>query len=139
MQLCETGNCSSMPSFASLGALSSGYFPIQWRFSYEHQLLPYFVVAFLLLIAVHSCGENNVKGAFPVANPRKWFEFTYWRRVLEFDMSPREHFARYKDEYPNTPYWLNSELGKVLVLPSSMINEIRISPKLSSIAAIQEV
>ncbi|KAK1962021.1 hypothetical protein LY78DRAFT_553955, partial [Colletotrichum sublineola] len=31
------------------------------------------------------------------------------------------------------------ELGKALVLPSHMINEIRVNPKMSSLAAIQEI
>ncbi|CAN8100628.1 unnamed protein product [Discula destructiva] len=128
-----------MSTFEHLKELSFNYYSIRWDLPLTQQLLPYLLTAILLLIAFNARGEGQVKDAFPIANPRKWFEFTNWRRILDFDMSPREHFAKYKHEYPKVPYWLNSELGKVLILPSSMINEIRVTPKMSSIAAIQEV
>lgn len=126
-------------SFEHLRELSINYYSIQRDAPLTQQLLPYLITGLLLFVAFHCGSEESVKDAFPIANPRKWFEFTNWRRVLEFDMSPREHFARFTLSYPKTPYWLNSELGKVLILPSNMINEIRVTPKMSSIAAIQEV
>lgn len=129
----------TMSTFEHLRELSFDTYSVRWDLPLTQQVLPYLLTALVLLIAINARGEGQFKDEFPIANPRKWFEFTNWRRILEFDMSPREHLAKYQHEHPTTPYWLNSELGKVLILPASMINEIRVSPKMSSIDAIQEV
>lgn len=128
-----------MPFIDSLRALSSGNLPSPLATPLERPL-PYIITVLLLLAAYLAQGESNKgKGDFPIANPKRPFEFTYFKRVKEFQDAPREHFAKYRDLYPETPYWINTELGKALTLPSSMINEIRVNPNMSSLAAIQEV
>lgn len=128
-----------MPFIDSLRALSSGNLPYPLSTPFEKPL-PYIVTVLLLLVAYLAQGESNKgKGDFPIANPKRPFEFTYFKRVAAFQDAPREHFAKYRDLYPDTPYWINTELGKALTLPSSMINEIRVNPKMSSLTAIQEV
>lgn len=128
-----------MPFIDSLRALSSDNLPYPLSMPLDKPL-PYIVTILLLLAAYLAQGESNKgKGDFPIANPKRPFEFTYFKRVKEFQDAPREHFAKYRDQYPDTPYWINTELGKALTLPSSMINEIRVNPNMSSLAAIQEV
>ncbi|KAJ0376896.1 hypothetical protein COL26b_004952 [Colletotrichum chrysophilum] len=102
-------------------------------------LLPYLVAASLMLIAYMAMGEKAVgKGGFPIANPIRPFEFVTLFRLAAFIKAPRKHFASYAEKYHDTPYWLNMELGKALIVPSSMISEIRVNPVMSSLKAIQE-
>ncbi|TDZ30636.1 Cytochrome P450 monooxygenase eqxH [Colletotrichum spinosum] len=102
--------------------------------------LPYVVAACFMLIAYMAMGEKGVgNGGFPIANPRRPFEFIFLFRVAAFIKAPRQHFSSYAEKYRDTPYWLNMELGKALVLPSYMISEIRVNPVMSSLTAIQEV
>ncbi|KAI8213654.1 hypothetical protein K4K52_004029 [Colletotrichum sp. SAR 10_76] len=103
-------------------------------------LLPYLVAASLMLIAYMAMGEKAAgKGGFPIANPIRPFEFVTLFRLAAFIKAPRKHFASYAEKYHDTPYWLNMELGKALIVPSSMISEIRVNPVMSSLKAIQEV
>ncbi|KAK1853840.1 cytochrome p450 [Colletotrichum chrysophilum] len=93
-----------------------------------------------MLIAYMAMGEKAVgKGGFPIANPIRPFEFVTLFRLAAFIKAPRKHFASYAEKYHDTPYWLNMELGKALIVPSSMISEIRVNPVMSSLKAIQEV
>lgn len=93
-----------------------------------------------MLIAYMAMGEKAAgKGGFPIANPIRPFEFVTLFRLAAFIKAPRKHFASYAEKYHDTPYWLNMELGKALIVPSSMISEIRVNPVMSSLKAIQEV
>ncbi|KAK2774846.1 cytochrome p450 [Colletotrichum kahawae] len=103
-------------------------------------LLPYLVAVSLMLIAYMAMGEKSAgKGGFPIANPIRPSEFVTLFRLAAFIKAPRKHFASYAEKYHDTPYWLNMELGKALIVPASMISEIRVNPVMSSLKAIQEV
>ncbi|KAJ0162042.1 Fumitremorgin C monooxygenase, partial [Colletotrichum tanaceti] len=106
----------------------------------HYELSVCILTASALLFVYAAMGESPCgKGGFPIANPTRVLEFSSIFRVVAFIRSPRDLFRSFAERYSDTPYWLNMELGKVLILPAHMINEIRVNPAMSSLAAIQEV
>ncbi|KAF5021008.1 hypothetical protein F66182_6939 [Fusarium sp. NRRL 66182] len=100
----------------------------------------YLLAVSVLLLGYLAMSENPIgRGGFPVANPKRRFEFVTLVRVTQFIKTPREQLASFARKYQQVPYWLNMELGKVLVLPPYMIGEIRVNPNMSSLAAIQQI
>ncbi|TIC89816.1 Cytochrome P450 monooxygenase trt6 [Colletotrichum higginsianum] len=117
-----------------------GTFSLQALVSGHYELLVSLLTASALLVVYAAMGESSCgRGGFPIANPTRVFEFSSIFRVVAFIRSPRDLLRSFAERYRDTPYWLNMELGKVLVLPAHMINEIRVNPMMSSLAAIQEV
>jgi hypothetical protein len=71
----------------------------------------------------------------PLLNPRRFFEFSNSRAVLEILYTTRQVLEDWFFKNPARPMRLTCDLGEITFLPPSMADEIRNDPRLSFIKA----
>lgn len=93
--------------------------------------LPFAVMAILLLAAVISIHHSTTRGKdnthrFPLANPKRPWEFSPKRAQMEFQMNSTTMIDEAVKKYAGQPFRLwTLEYGQVLVLPERYVNEIK--------------
>lgn len=97
----------------------------------------YVIASFLavLLVCYVRAGHSDI----PVLNPKKPYELTSSRVKSEYMSRAGEMLHGWFKRHPNKPVMLNADVGRVIVLPPSMANEIRNDKRLSFSKWSQEV
>jgi hypothetical protein len=75
----------------------------------------------------------------PFINPKKSSELTASRPRSAFLAQSKEILSQGHDLYPDQPYRANTDWGEVLILPPSLINELRSDPRLDFLEVAQDV
>lgn len=75
----------------------------------------------------------------PELNPKKPFELTNKRRVIEFVFGSKDLLIQGRAKYRNEPYKAFSEFGEVVVVPPEFVDELRSDPRLESLETANSV
>lgn len=98
-----------------------------------------FIAASIVVAVVIFYLQVSTASKLPVVNPKGTFEFSNTRTkalwMKDGSKMIREWFAK----NPNKPVLANGDMGPIIVLPPSMIQEIRNDPRLGFSEVTQEV
>ncbi|KAF3007238.1 hypothetical protein E8E14_009058 [Neopestalotiopsis sp. 37M] len=89
---------------------------------------------FLLFLRYALSQSDNI----PFINPKKSSELTASRPRSAFLAQSKEILSKGHELYPDQPYRANTDWGEVLLLPPSLINELRSDPRLDFLEVAQD-
>ncbi|CAI6087324.1 unnamed protein product [Clonostachys chloroleuca] len=92
--------------------------------------------AVALLSALWLLGRQD---SLPELNPRKPFEFTNRRRILEFIRNSKTILGEGRQRFKDKPYKLMSEWGSMVVLPPECADELRSDPRMDFSTPVEDV
>ncbi|KAJ3547320.1 hypothetical protein NM208_g1575 [Fusarium decemcellulare] len=102
----------------------------------NHENFPAFALtAVALLSAYWLLGRQD---DLPEVNPRKPFEFTNRRRILEFIQNSKTILGEGRRRFKNQPYKLMSEWGSLVVLPPACADELRSDPRMDFSTPVED-
>ncbi|KAF6795342.1 trichothecene c-8 hydroxylase cytochrome p450 monooxygenase [Colletotrichum musicola] len=81
--------------------------------------------AVVLIILRHN---DTAASSFPIANPKKWFELSTSRSVLDFALAGREVLLSAREKFGPKPFRIHTDMGTFIMLRPEHGEEVRNDP-----------
>ncbi|KAI1377071.1 cytochrome P450 [Hypoxylon crocopeplum] len=92
--------------------------------------LPFLVALLVVLLAYATWDKRNGK-LLPVINPLSWMDWTGGSGKSHFVENSIKMIPEASQKFGDRPYVVNSDVGRITVLPAKYVEEIRNEPKLN--------
>lgn len=102
------------------------------------QPLLYVTTVLMLVLVLHVMGKEKGYG-LPVINPKKPFELSNRRSLLEWGFHCKDLLAKGRAMFPGKPYAMIVPEGEVMVWPTSAIDEVKSEHGLDFVGISPEV